>query len=102
MEGKSFLVRSVMLPSQDANCLVRRGYAPVLRFLKYRNAAEVGVGEEQPVECCVRASERAAVFREHEIDCWTNHGMPHAHDVETAHAIANVRMNAAENREDGF
>jgi len=73
--------------------------AVVLGFLKDGNAAEIGVGEEDPV---IQTLQTAALFGEDRTDGGTNHGVAHAHDVDPRDTLANVRVNTPEVVENGF
>src|SRR5258708_15357741 len=73
--------------------------AMVLRFLENGNAAEVGVGEEDSV---IEALQSAALFGKDGADGGTNHGVAHAHDVNTGNTLADIGVDALEVVQDGF
>ena len=73
--------------------------AVVLGFLENRNAAKVGVGEEDSV---IEAGQAPPFFGENRTDGGADHGVAHAHDVDARDAPADVGVDALEVVEDGF
>ena len=79
------------------------GDAVVLGFFEDGDAAEVGVGEEEPrVGGFLLRGDVGALGGE---DCArgrADHGVAHAHDVDARNALTDVGMDAFEIVEDGF
>jgi len=75
------------------------GNPMVLRFLKDRNSAEIGISEVQSV---YRSLQPAALRRKNASHRRTHHRMSHAHDIDPGNALADIFVYALQIGEDSF
>src|SRR5271155_4220724 len=75
--------------------------AVILGFFENGNGAEVGISEENAVLAAWVRETEALVGKDRAYD-GSDHGVAHAHDVDTRDALADVGMDAFEVVEDGF
>src|SRR5260370_40379495 len=73
--------------------------AVILSFFEDGDATEVGIDEADAI---METGQVAALFGENRTDGRANHGMPHAHDIHSRHALANIAVDALEVAKDGL